>query len=83
MYTRCPCRDDIVIPPFNPFTTEARFYDLNAMAFSTEKRASVVKGLINGGLRSARVDDVIGTVCFYADILRPTHCVKLEVNSIS
>ena len=32
---------------FNPFTTEARFYVLNAMAFSTEKRASVVKGSID------------------------------------
>ena len=30
---------------FNPFTTEARFYVLNAMAFSTLKRASVVEGL--------------------------------------
>ena len=30
---------------FNPFTTEARFFVLNAMAFSTKKRASVVKGL--------------------------------------
>ena len=30
---------------FNPFTTEARFYVLNAIAFSTKKRASVVKGL--------------------------------------
>ena len=33
---------------FNPFTTEARFDVLNAMAFSTSKRASVVKGLIKG-----------------------------------
>ena len=30
---------------FNPFTTEARFYVLNAIAFSTYKQASVVKGL--------------------------------------
>ena len=29
----------------NPFTTEARFCVLNAMAFSTQKRSSVVKGL--------------------------------------
>ena len=39
--------------------------------------------MINGGLTSARVDDVIGTVYFYADILRHTHCVKLDVNLIS
>ena len=32
-------------PLINPFTTEARFYVLNAIAFSTWKRASVVKGL--------------------------------------
>ena len=35
----------LVAVSFNPFTTEARFSVLNAMAFSTEKRASVVKGL--------------------------------------
>ena len=29
----------------NPFTTEAHFYVLNAIAFSTKKRALVVKGL--------------------------------------
>ena len=29
----------------NPFTTEVRFCVLNAMAFSTQKRSSVVKGL--------------------------------------
>ena len=29
----------------NPFTTEARFCVLNATAFITQKRASVVKGL--------------------------------------
>ena len=29
----------------NPFTTEACFFVLNATAFSTKKRASVVKGL--------------------------------------
>ena len=29
----------------NPFITEARFYVLNAIAFSTLKRALVVKGL--------------------------------------
>ena len=35
-----------IIQRFNPFTTKARFYVLNAMAFSTQKRASVVKGLL-------------------------------------
>ena len=29
----------------NPFTTEDRFWVLNAIAFSTQKRTSVVKGL--------------------------------------
>ena len=36
---------------FNSYTTEARFSVLNAMAFSTEKRASVVKGLMNEAWR--------------------------------